>query len=77
MVKIPSSRSTSPDWVRQFGLFGVVVADLVFYPSAGFGLGYWAHLKWNWPLLLAVFLGLIGFGLAMVRIYQLFKKDME
>jgi F0F1-type ATP synthase assembly protein I len=60
---------------RQLGLLSVISGILIGYTGAGVGLGYLAFAKLGFPYLTLVITGLIGFGLAMVRIYQVAKLE--
>lgn len=61
-------------WIRNLGLFTVIVSDLIGYTGAGIAIGYIAwdrfHAPW-WVLLLTSTAGLV---LAMYRMYQFVQK---
>lgn len=69
-------KNQDPDreWVRQFGLFGVIVADFVGLTVAGFGVGYLAWTKLGAPWWLMIITGLLGVGLAVYRLILLSKR---
>jgi F0F1-type ATP synthase assembly protein I len=58
-------------WLRNLGLFGVIVSDLVGFTGAGFGLGYFAMKQWNAPWWVLFLTTIAGLGLAMLQIYRL------
>lgn len=60
-----------PEWVRNLGLFSVIVVDLIGYTGAGIALGYLVWKKWNAPWWVLLLTSLAGLGLAMYRVYQL------
>ena len=64
-------------WARKFGLFGVIIVDLVGYTGAGIAMGYLAWKKLNAPWWVLLLTSLAGLTLAMYRLYQLVKKDMN
>lgn len=64
-----------PEWVRQFGLFGIIVGDLVGLTVGGAALGYWASLRWKVSNGLAALGGLMGFLVAGWHIIQLIQKE--
>ena len=58
------------------GLFAIIVSEMVGMPAAGAGLGYLAWKKLSgpwWLLLVGALLGLTG---AMMRLYQMSKREM-
>ncbi len=62
-------------WVRQLGLFGQIVSELVVSIGVGGGLGYLARRTWSlgtWAVVLGI---LAGFLLAIFRIYALTRKE--
>ncbi|MBY0469878.1 hypothetical protein K2X30_01835 [bacterium] len=67
---------SQPTWVRKFGLFGVVVVDLLGYSVAGFGLGYLAWQKLGWPWWILLITCPAGLILAFWKIYQLYQSDL-
>lgn len=65
------------DWVRSFGLFSVVVADLIICSGVGVGIGYWAWKHWGapwWVILVSSTLGLVVAFYRLYRISQLGDK---
>jgi hypothetical protein len=63
--------------LRDFGLFGIIVADLLGYTGAGIGIGWWLWKKvgapW-WVMLLTTSAGLV---LAMRKLYLMTKTKKE
>jgi hypothetical protein len=70
-------KKPQPSWVRQFGLFSVIVADLAGYTGAGIALGYLAWKKLGAPWWVLPLTSLIGLTLAMVKLHRMSRKDME
>lgn len=78
---MPKPESTKPGseerrlWIRNLGLFSLIVSDIIGYTGAGIGIGYllWAKLgaPW-WVLVLTSTAGLVG---AMYRLYLFTKKN--
>ena len=56
-------------WVRQLGLFSVIVGDLVGYTGAGVALGYLAQTKLHFSWWVMPITSLVGLCLSMYRIY--------
>lgn len=67
----------SDNQLRKFGLFGLVVVNLVVYTAVGIGLGYLVYSKLHFPAWLMMITGMGGLVLAMMQIYRLFQKDMQ
>ncbi len=70
---------TPPDraWVRQLGLFGAIVSELLAVTLAGGGLGYLARKSlgigsWIYLVTIPVF-----FVLGMIRIYRMTRKEIQ
>ncbi len=64
-------------WVRQLGLFGWIVSELVASVCLGAGLGYLLRRYLGlggWVLVIGT---LLGFGLAMFRIYRVTRKELK
>ena len=61
--------------LRTFGLFSVIVMDLVGYTGAGIGLGYYLWKKQGAPWWVLLVFSMAGLSLAMYRLYQISKKD--
>lgn len=70
-------KDPDPVWARQLGLFGVIVTTLIGYTCAGVGLGYWAWIKWGAPFWVLILTTSASLALAMMRVYQLFRKDVQ
>ncbi len=66
-----------PDWVRQLGMFGVIVTDVVGYTSAGIAVGYLAWNKLGAPWWMIVITSMAGLGLAMYQVYRLTRREMN
>ena len=64
-------------WVRQLGLFGVIVSEVVASVGVGAVLGYlirkYLHIG-TWVIGITV---MAGFGLAMIRIYKMTQKELK
>ncbi len=70
---------TPPDraWVRQLGLFGAIVSELLAVTLAGAGLGYLARKalglgSWIYLMTIPAF-----FVLGMFRIYRMTRKEIQ
>lgn len=56
--------------LRDFALFGLIVADLLGYTGAGIALGWWLWKKVGAPGWVLLFTSSAGLVVAMVRVYQ-------
>lgn len=64
-------------WVRQLGLFGAIVSELLAVTLAGAGLGYLARRAldagiWVYLVTIPVF-----FVIGMIRIYRMTRKEIQ
>ena len=71
------NRGPNRDWVRNLGMFSVIISDLVGYTGIGVGIGYLAWKKWNAPWWVLLLSSLTGLALAMVRVYQVSQKASQ
>lgn len=71
-----ADQDSRPTWVKNLGLFSVIVADLLGYTGAGIGLGYLAMSKLGWPWWVLLITTSAGLTLAMYRLYQMSKKNL-
>jgi F0F1-type ATP synthase assembly protein I len=62
-------------WVKAVGLFGVIVTDIIGYTGAGFAIGYFAWKKAGFPEWFPLIPTMLGFGLAMYKLYRLSQKQ--
>lgn len=63
-------KKEAPEWVRQFGLFSLIVGEVVGSVGGGFLVGYLAAKHFGLPLWIAAIPTILGLALAMIRIYQ-------
>ena len=70
MAKSDESETRAP-WVKDLGLLGVIVGDMIGYSGAGVGLGWLAYRKWGAPWWVLLLTSLAGLVLAFYRIYQM------
>lgn len=58
---------------KQLALFSVIVAEVVVTPSVLGGLVYWLMKGKELQIALAVAAAFVGLGIAIYRIYQVYK----
>lgn len=63
--------------IKRWGLFSVVLGDLVGFTGAGFGLGYLAWTYWSAPSWVLLVTSIVGLILAFFRLYQHSQRDLE
>ncbi len=59
--------------LKKWGWVTAIVGDCVGFTGAGFGLGYWWVKQFHAPSGCVLITTFLGFGVAMVRLYQLGK----
>ena len=60
--------------LKNFGLFTVIIGDLVGCVGAGVGIGYFAMKKWNAPWWVLLLSSVTGLTVAMYRMYLASEK---
>ena len=63
----PSQR---PEWVRDLGLFMIIVTEVMAATGIGLGAGYYLWKKSGFPSWTAALCSLLGLALAMFRVYR-------
>ena len=58
---------------KQLGLFSIIVAEVVVTPCALGGLTYWLTRGYGTQILFSCLAAFLGLGIAIYRIYQLYK----
>ncbi len=58
-------------WVKNLGLFGAILGDLIGFTGAGVGIGYWAWKKWGAPWWVPLLSSMAGLTVAMWRLYRM------
>ncbi|OFZ52851.1 MAG: hypothetical protein A2428_04750 [Bdellovibrionales bacterium RIFOXYC1_FULL_54_43] len=61
--------------IKNFGLFSIIITDVLGYTGAGIAIGYFVSRKWGAPLWVLAITTIAGFTLGMFRVYQISKKD--
>lgn len=61
--------------LRTFGLFGLIVSDLLLCTGVGIGAGYYAQKQFGAPAWVILITGSAGLALAFYRIYRYAKKE--
>jgi F0F1-type ATP synthase assembly protein I len=64
-------RKPPPDWVRDLGLLGVIVWEVLIGTGVGLGLGYLLWQKMGFPSWTLALTGLLGLAFAMFRVYRM------
>jgi hypothetical protein len=64
-----------PEWARSLGLFTVIVSELLGLTGAGVAAGYLGWKKLGLPGWFAPLMALAGFGLAIMQVYRVSKKE--
>lgn len=62
--------------VRKFGLFSVILFDLVGSTAAGVGVGYFVWAKWGIPRWIMAVTGLLGLIAGFYTVYLISKKEL-
>lgn len=62
--------------LRKFGLFGIILGDLVGFTGAGIALGYFAWSKWGAPWWVLLLTSLSGLSFSFYRLYQISKREL-
>ena len=62
--------------LRKFGLFAVIIGDLVGFTGAGVALGFWAWSKWGAPWWVMLLSSLFGMSCAFYKIYRMSQKEL-
>lgn len=75
-------KDKSPDhdravWIRNLGLFSLIVSDLLISTLVGVGLGYWAWKKLGAPWWILLLASLAGLSVAFYRLYLFSKRDWK
>ncbi len=65
------------EWVRNLGLFGVIVSDFIGFVGGGIGLGYLLVTKLDFPWITVLLMALFGLVAASYRLYQVYKKIIQ
>ena len=65
-----SEHRERPEWVRDLGLFMVVVSEVMTSTGLGLALGYYLWKKSGFPAWTGVVSSLAGLALAMFRVYR-------
>ena len=63
--------------LRQLGLLGVIVSELIGLSGAGIGLGYFLWKKCGAPGWILILTSLLGLSYGFYRVYLLSKKELE
>ncbi len=69
-----ADKNPRPDWVRDLGLFGVILVDVFGYSCGGLAVGYLAWKKLGFPWWVMILTAVTGLGLAMFRVVQTTRK---
>lgn len=62
---------------KQLALFSVIVAEVVITPSVLGGLVFWLLKGKDFQMALTVVAAFVGLGIAIYRIYQVYKLQNE
>jgi F0F1-type ATP synthase assembly protein I len=62
--------------VKKLGLFTVILSDLIAYIGTGFGLGYLAWAKLNFPFWVMLLSSITGLILAFYKLYLISKRNL-
>jgi hypothetical protein len=62
--------------MRKFGLFSVIVFDLLGYTGAGVGIGYWAWTRWGFPWWILLITTFAGLGMAFYQLYRISEREL-
>jgi hypothetical protein len=69
-------KNAEQNGLKKFGLFAVIVGDLMGYTGAGIGLGYLAWNKLGAPWWVLLITTLAGLSLAFYRVYQISQREL-
>jgi|GEM_PF-3797922 len=68
------AKDEKPSWVRDLGIFGLVLTEVLGWTGAGMAIGY---LSWKYgpvPMWITPVLALGGLVIALMRVYRAGKK---
>jgi F0F1-type ATP synthase assembly protein I len=78
-LKVLRDESNSEDLsqnLRQLGLFGLVLGDLVGYTGGGFAFGYFlVWKKWEGPSWAVALFSLLGLCGGFYQVYRLYQRE--
>lgn len=61
--------------LKKFGLFSVIIGELIGFTGAGIGLGYLAWAKWGAPWWVLLLSSSAGLCLAIVQVYRISQRQ--
>lgn len=72
----PGEGENSQSLMRKFGLFSIVVFDLLAYTGAGVGVGYLAWRRWGFPWWFLLITTFAGLGMAFYQLYRISEREL-
>ncbi|MCM2322113.1 MAG: AtpZ/AtpI family protein [Oligoflexia bacterium] len=64
-------------WVRNLGLFSLIISDVLVSTGVGIGIGYLIWKKWGGPWWVLLLTSIAGLAVAMVRLYRYSERDWK